>query len=157
MSNSLIDIAKKYIGVKEEGGDNKGSMVELFQRSVDGKAQGESWCMAFVQYCLLELEKETSVKSKIFKSEHCLTVWNNSPKELRLTKPEVGCLVIWQFKNSSQGHVGIVTKVNVNTIATIEGNTGTGAAIERNGDGVYARVRSKAGGATMKVVGYLKI
>lgn len=154
---TLIEIASQYIGVKESGGDNKGSMVEIFQRAVDGKAQGESWCMAFVQYCVLEFEKQSATKSKIFRSEHCLTVWNNSPKELRLSKPEVGCLVIWQFNSSSQGHVGIVTKVNVNTISTIEGNTGTGAAIERNGDGVYARVRSKTGGSSMKVVGYLKV
>jgi uncharacterized protein (TIGR02594 family) len=154
---SIVDIAKQYIGVREVGGDNKGELVQLFQSAVDGKAQGESWCMGFVQFCIKQVELATNTKSKVFKSEHCLTVWNNSPKELRLEKPEVGCLVIWQFENTPQGHVGIVTKVNVNTIDTIEGNTGTGAAIERNGDGVHARVRSKTGSKQMRVVGYLKV
>jgi hypothetical protein len=105
----------------------------------------------------MEVEKQTNVKSKIFKSEHCLTVWNNSPKELRLKEPEVGCLVIWQYDNTTNGHVGIVTKVNKNTIETIEGNTGTGAGVVREGDGVYARKRSKAGSDKMKILGYLKV
>ena len=154
---SLVEFARQFIGTKEEGGDNKGSLVELFQKALDGKAAGEAWCMAFVQYCVLEVERLTKTKSKIFKSEHCLTVWNKSPKELRLEKPEVGCLVIWQYGDTINGHVGIVTKVNKNTIETIEGNTGTGAGVVREGDGVYARKRSKFGSDKMQIKGYLKV
>lgn len=152
----LVEVAKRFIGVKEKG-DNRGPEVEAFQKALDGKAAGEPWCMAFVQYCILEVEKARNTKSKVSKSEHCLTVWNKSPKELRLKEPEVGCLIIWQFGNTSSGHVGIVTKVNKNTVETVEGNTGDGSGVVREGDGVYARRRSKLGSQKMKVLGYLKV
>lgn len=154
---SLVEFASKYIGTKESGGDNRGELIVLFQKALDGKANGESWCAAFLMYCILEIEKLTNKKSKIFKSEHCLTVWNKSPKELRLKEPEVGCLIIWQFGETTDGHIGLVTKVNKNTVETIEGNTGDGSGVVRNGDGVYARKRSKFGSEKMKVVGYLKV
>lgn len=150
---TLIEIAQKYVGVKEQGGDNKGPEVERFQKAVDGKASGEPWCMAFVQYCI----KESKLESKIFESEHCLTVWNKTPKEQRLKEPKVGSLVIWQFGDTSNGHVGIVTAVFKNSIHTIEGNTGDGKGVVREGDGIYARNRSRAGSQQMKILGYLKI
>lgn len=158
-NKKLVEIAKKYIGVKEFGGDNKGKQVEEFQKAVDGKAQGEAWCMAFVQFCIKAVEKEGQglIPSEIFRSEHCMTVWNKTPKELRLKEPQVGCLVIWQFANGASGHVGIVTEVTSTGINTIEGNTGNGAGIVREGDGVYARKRTKTGSSSMKVVGFLKV
>lgn len=154
----FIDIAKKYIGTKESGGDNKGRQVEEFQKAIDGKAQGEAWCMAFVQFCIKQVEKEDlTVNSKIFKSEHCLTVWNKTPESQRLKIPEVGCLILWQFGNTSNGHVGVVTCVGPTRVDTIEGNTGEGKGIVREGDGVYERNRSRAGSEEMKVLGYLKV
>lgn len=159
MSNEqlLVLTAKHFVGTREDPKkDNSGELIVLFQKAVDQKAEGESWCMAFAQYCIMEVEKAKQVKSRIFKSEHCLTVWNKSPKEMRLKEPEVGCLIIWQFGDTSNGHVGIVTKVNKNTVETIEGNTGDGSGVIRNGDGVYARKRSKLGSDKMKVLGYLK-
>ena len=41
---SLIEVATKYIGIKEATNHNDGPEVEMFQKAVDGKAQGESWC-----------------------------------------------------------------------------------------------------------------
>ena len=159
MSHKLVDIAKQYIGTKESGGDNKGSQIEEFQKAVDGKAQGEAWCMAFVQFCIEKVEEQTNEtsKSKIFKSEHCLTVWNKTPISQRLTVPEVGSLIVWQFGSSSNGHVGIVTNVRSTRVDTIEGNTGDGAGVVREGDGVYSRNRSRTGSSDMKVLGFLKV
>jgi uncharacterized protein (TIGR02594 family) len=153
----LIEVAKKYVGVKESGGDNKGPEVEKFQKAVDGKASGEAWCMCFVQYCIKEVEKEKNIKSKVFSSEHVMTVWNNTPKELRLTKPEVGSIMIWSFVGTASGHAGFVTKVGPTRVDTIEGNTGDGKGIVREGDGVYERNRSHTGDAKMKVMGWLKV
>jgi hypothetical protein len=85
-TKTLIDTATKFIGVTEEGADNCGEQVEIFQRAIDNKASRESWCAAFVQYCLIKaLEKLTllpefknKVNNIIFKSEHVLTIWNNT-------------------------------------------------------------------------------
>lgn len=156
-TQELIDLAHTFIGVKEQG-DNDGDQVSLFQKSVDGIASRESWCMCFVQFCVKQIEKKYAVKSKLFKSEHCLTVWNKTHKEFRLTEPEVGCIVIWNFVGTNNGHAGIVTKVLKDKIETIEGNTsGSSAQVVREGDEVAAKIRSKAGSKTMKVVGFIKV
>ena len=47
--------AEACVGIREQGGNNKGPLVELMQKTVDGKAQAEAWCMAFVQSMLLML------------------------------------------------------------------------------------------------------
>lgn len=168
-TKTLIDTATAFIGVTEEGADNCGKQVEIFQRAVNSKAERESWCMAFIQYCLIKaLEKLTLLpefKNKVidivFKSEHVLTVWNKTDKKYRLTKPEIGCVVFWQFVKdgveTASGHTGLVVGISVDgkSITTIEGNTGPGGAVVRNGDGVYKKVRMVAGTKTMKVVGFI--
>lgn len=163
----LVEHARRWIGTKEKGGPNKGPEVEMFQRTVDGKAQGESWCAAFVWFCIDSVTKGyTSVHgsdafpSWLFRSEHVLTLWNNSTKAARDPVPAVGNLMVWQFweqgKQTTKGHVGIVSEVMANGyVKTIEGNTGAGPGVVREGDGVYERVRKVAGNDTMKVKGFL--
>lgn len=148
----LILEAKRWVGVREKGGDNKGKEVELFQKAVDGKAQGESWCLGFVQFCVLKVLRETT----LYKTEHCLTLWNKTPKEYRLEAPIPGAIMVWQHAGTSSGHVGIVTRVAGDNINTIEGNTGDGAGVVREGDGVYERTRSKKGTTSMQVLGWIK-
>lgn len=162
--DKLIEIAKGYIGTKEDGGDNKGTQVEEFQKAVDGKAVQESWCLSFVQYCVKKTDKELGGnENKLANTEHVLTLWRNTPKELRLAQPEEGSIMCWEhYKNgvaTGLGHCGVVSKVNRNgTVDTVEGNTSDGSGIVRNGDGVYARNRSitSSVNSTMKVLGWLK-
>lgn len=164
----LVAEAKRWIGVSEKGGDNKGPEVEMFQRAVDGKAQGEAWCLAFVQFCVkrVDAEAETimggpNLPDWLWQTEHCMTLWNNMPVGSKLKEPpHPGCLIVWQYwkdgKPTPQGHVGIITEiVDLNTIKTIEGNTGPGLGVEREGDGVYEKRRSLTGGGSMKVKGFL--
>lgn len=143
--------AKRWIGVLEEG-ENSGQLIQIFQRSVDGQANKESWCMAFAQYCIKMADRAFAVlfpdepagESVIFRSEHCLTTWNRSP-ELQTSTPVKGSLCIWQKFNgsaaTSSGHVGVVTDVHGDgTISVVEGNTSSSnKAIEREGDGVYLK------------------
>ncbi len=154
-SERLLQVASKYIGTKEEGGDNKGAQVEEFQKAVDDKALCESWCMAFVQFCIKQVEKLTGEESRLASSEHCLTVWNGTPKDLRVSSPEPGCVVIWRHGDSTSGHTGIVVSVSPDSFVTIEGNTGPGAGVVREGDGVYQKTRTLAGSEQMKIVGFL--
>lgn len=147
----LISEAKKWLGVTEKGGNNKGPEVEAFQRAVDGKAQGEPWCMSFVQFCLIKTGGDL-----IARSEHCLTVWNRTDKAQRIPEPRSGCLMIWRHKGSDQGHVAIVEFTGLDGIHTIEGNTAPHRReVTREGDGVYQLIRSPKGEGTMEVVGYL--
>ena len=48
----LVLEASRWIGVSEVGGQNKGQLVEMFQKSADDKASKEPWCLAFVLFCV---------------------------------------------------------------------------------------------------------
>jgi hypothetical protein len=164
--------ARRWIGVREVGGDNHGQVVEMFQKAVDGKAQGEPWCLAFAQFCIHQAEETYAaiygglITLPLFSTEHCITLWNNSQAR-RIQDPIPGCLVIWQFwkdgKPTSSGHVGIVEDIipakfsDKETLRTIEGNTSDGQGVVREGNGVYSRLRSKSGSDSMKVLGFLKV
>jgi hypothetical protein len=165
----FIAESKKWIGVKETA-TNKGPEVERFQKAVDGKASGEPWCLAFVWFCILEAEKmylkrfgSETEKSWLYRTEHCLTMWNLSPKEARLTKPKPGCIVVWQHMAkdgtpTAKGHVGIVVKVLDGTfMQTVEGNTSNDAVVQDEGDGVYLLKRNYVSSSgSKKLVGFLK-
>lgn len=159
----LIAEARRWVGTTERGGDNKGQLVELWQKSVDGKSDSESWCMSFVQYQMawtdklfLEIVGETNF-TKIFKSEHCLTVWNKTPKELRSDIPKPGAIAIWRKKGTLSGHCGIVSSIvpSYRKFHCIEGNTGPGDGVVREGDGVYEKSRSMDGAGNMELLGFL--
>jgi uncharacterized protein (TIGR02594 family) len=155
---ALIIECNKWIGIHEIGGNNNGPDIEKFQKAVDGKASGEPWCMAFVQFCIMQIEKQLDINSNIFNSEHCLTTWTKSPESMRLINPIPGCIIIWQHGNTSNGHTGFITGINAaGKLLTVEGNTSDENGINRDGDGVYARVRNKNGDGDMKIKGYLKV
>jgi hypothetical protein len=65
-----------------------------------------------------------------------------------LNAPEPGSLLIWGHfpnnTNNGSGHVGVIVKViDVNTVITVEGNTGPDKnAVVRDGDGVYMKSRN---------------
>lgn len=162
----LLAEADKWVGVSEKGGDNKGPEVEMFQKAVDGKAQGEPWCLAFVQYCVKKVDARFEAENGgpnppdvLAQTEHVKTLWINTPKEARLADPISGCLVIWEHWDAKgptgRGHVGIVDQINDKTMTTFEGNTGPGTEVEREGDGVYKKTRSRKPIGSMRIVGFL--
>jgi hypothetical protein len=161
----LVHEARRWVGVTEKGGDNKGPEVEMFQKAVDGKSQGEPWCMAFVQFCVQRVDTflqsiGSSSKSNITRTEHCLTLWHSTPESMRC-EPEPGAIIIWRhIKNgirTASGHTGIVTEVLPNrAVRTIEGNTSDGAGIVREGNGVYERTRNLGLTGNMEYVGCVR-
>lgn len=157
LNEELANVAAAYVGVRERE-HNRGPEVEKFQKAVDGQASGEPWCMSFVQYCIKVVEENYKVNSKVFKLEHCVTVWNKSPEDLRLSTPEVGCLIIWGNKRNGNGHVGIIQEVkNHSSFTTIEGNTsGNRTGNQREGDGVYLKLRNMEPLGDKEVYGFLK-
>lgn len=164
----LIAEAEAWLGVSEQGGNNRGQVIEIFQKTVDNRAVGEPWCMGFVQYCLMKADKftnkildydlEDKYLNQLFKTEHCVTCWLKSPVECRLDGPEVGSIVIWQKRGSMSGHTGLVVTVDRTNgfIWTIEGNTGPmDKEINREGDGVYLKKRSLTPAGSLQIKGFL--
>jgi len=154
----FICAMESCVGIYESGGNNKGPMVSLIQETVGGPDH-VAWCMSLVQTGLAYVEKKLKVTSPIFESEHCLTVWDKTSKKQRVKfSPKPGAIVIWQKGKTMSGHTGIVKEFGLESMLTIEGNTGpdTKAGLNRDGDGVYLKSRNKAGTKAMRVVGFLK-
>lgn len=162
--DSLIEVAKSYIGTKESGGDNKGPQVEEFQKALGGPAVQQSWCADFVHFCAKKVDAEQGgTPYALYPSQLVLDVWNKTDQSLRLAAPEPGCMILWEhYKDGHKtglGHAGIVTRVGVGQVDTVEGNTSDGSGINRDGDGVYSRQRAIVSSATstMKVLGFLRV
>ena len=152
--------AQVCVGVREQGGNNSGPVVELIQETI-GTHGKEAWCMAFVQTCIAFAEYCTGVKSPIFASEHCLTAWEQTPKAQRVNSlPAAGAIVIWRHGKTTNGHTGIVDSCDGVNFKAFEGNTESGISpsgtVVRDGGGVYHTNRSLKGAGTMVLVGFLK-
>lgn len=153
--------AEACVGIREATGANDGPMVKLLQETIGG-ANGEAWCMSFVQTCLAYAEHKTGVKSPIHPSEHCMTTWNKTPKKMRVKRvPLKGAIAIWNYPPSANGHTGIVMEYahKKNKMKLVEGNTTSGlradGTIERDGGGCYQTERSTLSGKKMVLVGFL--
>lgn len=139
-----LDIAQSFVGVQEATGRNDGPEVEMFLQSV-GRKKGDSWCSAFVSYCLTVTDvKEPTIRSglaRAFKKSKGLI---NANDVLRGTKKiEPGSIVGWEKGNTIFGHIGFVMDWRQQYGTTIEGNTSSGVqGSQSDGDGVYIRSRS---------------
>lgn len=154
--NLLIYAAEACVGIKEEGGNNKGLYIVELQKTVDSKAGQEPYCMAAVQTWIAYVEKKLSVKSPIFSSEHCMTVFRSTSKVQRVKRtPAPGAIIIWKNGSSDSGHTGLVLDFqgDKRQMETVEANTGSGNM--RDGDGIYIKQRSKARDGKLVVQGYL--
>ena len=152
--------ARRWLGVIEEG-QNSGQLINLMQAAA-GISDGDSWCMAYIQYCLQAVQRQVKalgdgVNLSIPVSGHCLTTWNKTPKLYRHDEPKVGAIVIWQHGTTSNGHCGWVTDVDgKGFFRCLEGNTRkTGTDVERNGGEVCYKKRHISGAGDMKVVGFI--
>lgn len=151
----LLFYAKQYIGVQEIGGENKGPEVEEFQKAVDGKAQGEPYCMAFCQFLVKKVEAEFHIKSDVFRSESVWQTWQKTPVALRVQVPEPGDIQCWNIPGSEKGHAGIFRAKKLGGLCeVIEANTNDGGS--REGDGVYSKIRTLTGSQTFMVLGWLR-
>lgn len=150
----VIVEAKKYLGVREHG-YNSGPEVEMFQKAVDGKATQESWCMAYVQYCIKKVCAQVGIKEPLYSSEGCLDVWNHTADAYKNHVGGPGQIVIFQHGDTIHGHTGICEDAGKIYIHTIEGNTNSAGS--REGDGVYEKVRTLAGSPSLKTKGFIDV
>jgi hypothetical protein len=147
---TMVAIARAFVGVQEQG-HNGGKIVEAFQTIV-GDAEGEPWCMSFIQACLALWEARTGRISIFPVTEHCQTAANRAKKlglERHIKKIVPGDIVIWRRVDSTMGHAEIVVEAVISQVGegklvdllTVGGNTG--AHDPREGDGVYLKARGK--------------
>jgi hypothetical protein len=155
--DKLVKIAESKVGVKEEGGNNKGAEIILFQQATFLKPDAWPWCAAFICWCIREWLKDNDVKSYLHLTDETIKTWRprtasafdfqNWAKTNRLKifdeklDAKAGDIVIFDFS-----HIGIVSadQVGGDTIQTIEGNTNIkGERDSHSGDGVFRKTRNK--------------
>ena len=136
-------LAQNTQGVVEIG-DNGGSAVNKFQRSV-GITDGQPWCMAFIYYVFDEFSKKMGLTNPVYKTGSVLQEWEKTGgkkitaaeaiSNFQLVKP--GQIMINSRKNG--GHAGIVTSVDYGgkKFTTVEGNVSIGK--KKQGVGSYNR------------------
>ncbi len=137
-----LDTAMSYAGTTELTGHNDGPAVEKFLHSV-GRRRGDSWCAAFVSYCLTAAKaKQPAVRSGLARS----FIRKNSIKAndvlIGKVKIKPGTIVVWRKGQTISGHIGFVRSWGEQCGKTVEGNTSSNErGSQDNGEGVYLKNR----------------
>lgn len=170
----MVEAARMLVGITELTGKNDGFEVVLIQKTVDGKAQREAYCMATQQTLIAYVELKTGVKSPLLATEHCTTLWNwvkkNCPEQLVKYNPLPGALAIWQHgdapvETKPPGHTEMVLDADEEIFHAVGGNTSgwlteaeaqAGKRVNREGNGVFYTLRSRHGEGDMKLLGFIK-
>ena len=170
----LVEAARVLVGIKELTGNNDGFEVSLIQKTVDGKAQREAYCMATQQTLIAYVERKLGIISPLLATEHCTTLWNwvvkNHPELLVKWNPLPGALAIWKHgdapvETKPPGHTEMVLDADEKIFHAVGGNTSgwttydaaeAGKRVNRDGNGVYYTVRSRKGEGEMQLVGFIK-
>lgn len=142
------------IGIKESGGDNKGKEVEGIQDTV-GKPEKESWCMSTIQTAIAFVEVITYRNSPFPVTESCVKAYEKSL--VKYKNPKIGLVCIWIKERGPYGHTGAVSSViDRNSFMSIEGNTGDGKEVEREGDKICSKSRSLHPSGKLQILGFLE-
>lgn len=158
MNEKIIEIARKEVGVREEGGNNNGKRIREYQGATELQPAAWPWCAAWVDWIIREWLKDAEVL-------RWLNLKKMTPEQWR---PKTA--LAYGFKNWAQArpnttlildethpanpadivtfdfsHVGLVLEDDgKGYITTLEGNTnGRGERDSESGDGVWQKVRKK--------------
>jgi hypothetical protein len=132
----LVAAANSFIGLLEEGGDNRGQMIERFLAEVHQPA-GEPWCAAFVYHVGYHSHFDHVSRLSSWPlpaTASCYELGRFAESNSVLTKsPEIGDVFLKYNRRLGRfAHTGIVVAVEVGDQAlgvgvhcctTIEGNT----------------------------------
>jgi hypothetical protein len=130
---------------------NRGPDVDKYLECADCPP-GNSWCCAFVYWCMNEGAKELGRKNPMVKTAGCLDHWQRAVARgasrfttdralanLELVHPG---LIFIMDHGGGFGHTGFVERVDGGMLTTLEGNTD--ASKTREGGGVYRLTRKIA-------------
>jgi hypothetical protein len=149
----VVAAASSLIGVREEGGNNRGHMIELFLREVS-RPPGDPWCAAFVYHVGFwsHFDHRTTRSSWPLPATASCYMLGQAARQMEVLRdaPQEGdVFLLWNAQLVRYAHTGIVARLRAKgetpgggpwfDCDTIEGNTDLGGS--REGDGVKKRVR----------------
>lgn len=155
LASRLVEIARAEVGVREEGGNNRGSRIVEYQKATNLNTGAWPWCAAFTCWVMREWLADDAVREALNKTRNDAERWRckfagafrwESWARTRgvkiLTENDscrAGDFVIFDFS-----HIGIVGIGGHpgQVLETIEGNTGpAGGRDSTTGDGVWIKSR----------------
>jgi len=157
-TSPLLSAALRIAAEQEAGhvrevprNSNRGPEVDKYLQCADCPP-GNSWCCAFVYWCMNEAAKELGRKNPMVKTAGCMDHWQRAAARgatrfttaralanLELVHPG---LIFIMGHGGGFGHTGFVERVNGGMLTTLEGNTD--ASKTREGGGVYRLTRKIA-------------
>jgi len=153
----LIALARKEVGARESGGDNRGARIEDYQAATWLPPGPWPWCAAFTSWLLREWLNDAEVRRALGLASdadvgrwRCQDTrafgwrdWASARGARRLSEGHLaraGDFVVYDFS-----HIGLVCEDQpdlATPLRTIEGNTnGAGTRESDTGDGVWQKTR----------------
>lgn len=138
-AQSIVDLAKQYIGIEEKYNNNVMFNTAYYGRAVNGSQY--PWCAVFIWYVF----KAAGAPELYYgggKTAYCPTLATYYRRHNQWSgTPQVGDIVFYNFsRGTTPTHVGIVSEVAGTYIKAIEGNTS--GDNQTNGGMVMERARS---------------
>lgn len=154
LRDALARIAEGEVGVKEEGGANKGKRIQEYQRATWLDGTGWPWCAAFICWAVREWVRAPAVLAGLKMDATAAERWR--PKtagawDFVRWANEHGAQVVDENMSCRRGdivvfdfsHIGLVVEDSSRgQITTVEGNTN--GAGSRDGDGVWKKHRERS-------------
>lgn len=144
-TNEINYLEKKSNSNLDDKTTNAGSSnFTKYWRDINPSFQGQAWCLCFIVWVFEQSYGQDTAKKLLcmdngytFYTPTAATYFKN--KSQWYTTPQVGDVIF--FENSTRiCHVGLVYKVDANTVYTIEGNTSSGNnQVVANGGGVFKK------------------
>lgn len=136
-----VDTAAAYLHVRETSPNCSRDIARMLRSVALGC--GHPWCAAFVRYCLdagrAVYPTVRSAAARAYVTRESIPAKHVKKGYRTIAR---GWLAVWTHSASWTGHIGIVERPGDRMITTIEGNTSSGDGINRDGDGVYRRMRT---------------
>jgi hypothetical protein len=130
----IVNVALKEVGVREQGGNNRGERVEEYIAAGGGKP-GEAWCAYFLVWTWL-------ISDCGLHGNGWSPSWFKPSRQIQHEHIKGGDTGgVYNVKLKRVSHIFLVWKTKGDLIYTIEGNTSSGGG--RDGDGVRSLVRHK--------------
>lgn len=157
---ALILFDKAMNGIQEEGGQNRGRLVEQIIASTPGGAAGQPWCMFKNQAALACVEYTHALISPIPVSGWTAFVMSDArgkAHEATFITVRPGDWPIWGVEGTTSGHTGCIWDMIPGVVMSVgEGNTDLGDSVNREGDGCYMRLRPFHDIGKFKLLGFVR-
>lgn len=154
----LLEVLAAEVGTREEGGNNRGERIRVYQAATWLPPGDWPWCAAFIAFGLRAALIKTGVAPAAVDRWRCrdasafgwLTWAHRAPGCIVLppsAAPDAGDLVVFDFNGPTAaggGHIAVVEHdLPGSAFATIEGNTNdAGDRDSTKGDGVLRKTRT---------------